>query len=381
MVIAFNARLILPGTMDGIAWYMHEIGRRLPLLRPNDSVVFLFDRAFIPEMVPAGVHAVRIGLPARHPYLWHLWYQWSVPRALRALKADVLVSLDGFIPLSTEVPTVVVLHDIAFEHDAGHVNSRTVNYYKRFFPQSARNATCLGTVSEAARDDISATYGVQADLISVIPNGVRDRFFQPAGSSHDLLPASIAGGAPYFLHVGTIQPRKNVVRLIAAFERFCLRNTLPHHLVLAGKIGWMSDDVTNAIERSEHKHRIHLLGFTEDSALAELYRNAAALTFVPLYEGFGVPIVEAFATGTPVITSNRNPMVQVAAGAACLVDPEDVAEIASAMERVISDAEYTTRLRNRGLIRAQAFSWDASAAIVSELIDRAVAIRKPYVQR
>lgn len=374
MRLVVNARTVVPGKLDGMGWYTYEIGRRLVEMMPDVEHHWLFDRAVQPSIVPPGVAAHVVYPPARHPVLWHLWHQYRVPRVIRHVRADVYWSPDGFIPLSTTIPTIATLHDIAYEHERRHTKPLAGAYYRWMLPKCARRASQLVTVSESARADIATTYGIAYDSIAVVPNGVRSTFLPTDSSRRERIRLQLNDGRPYVLHVGTIQPRKNIARLIEAFTEFSLATGANADLICAGGRGWENSDVESARNASALRDRIRFTGYIDDGQLADWYAGASMLAFVPLLEGFGVPIVEAFASGTPVVTSRRSPMSDIAGGAAVLADPEDVSSIASALTRLWLDINERERCIQRGLERAQLFSWDASAHLMVEII-RSVATR------
>jgi glycosyltransferase involved in cell wall biosynthesis len=207
----------------------------------------------------------------------------------------------------------------------------------------------------------------------VVPEGVAARFFEPQSriSLADLKSLPPAD-EPYFLWTGSLNPRKNLRNVVLAFDSVAA--AIPHHLVLAGGIGWDSGEVLEEIERSLFRRRIHRPGHVSDEQLRALYQGATGFVYVSLMEGFGLPILEAMASGCPVITSNLSSMPEVAGDAALLVTPQRHLEIAEAMHRLASDESLRTRLRQRGQERAGGFSWPRCADRMIELY-RSVAQR------
>lgn len=369
---AIVARMAVHGRMDGIGWYTQQLITHLAGIAPELQLDLLFDRRPHPSLVPAGTNAHVLWPQARHPMLWHWWFERTLPRWLRAHRPDVLVSLEGFLPSRPEMPMVTVLHDVAYEHAPDHVRSWPVRYYRRHMPRAARAATRLCTVSESARVDIARTYAMSADDITVVPNGVRTVFRRRDAEVGDRIRRSYTDGAPYWLFVGTMQPRKNLTRLIRAFERFAASVDDRVALVIAGKDGWMNAELRATVEASPVRERIRFTGYVAEETLAELYAGAFGLVFVPLLEGFGVPIIEGFASGIPVIASNVSAMPEVAGDAAVLVDPTSVDEIGDAMVRVWRDEALRHALTVRGHARARQFTWSASADTLRRVIHDAV---------
>jgi glycosyltransferase involved in cell wall biosynthesis len=373
--VAIICRLAFHGRLDGIGWYIEQITRHLATVAPDLSLTLLFDRSPHPTLVPKGASAQAVGFPARHPSLWWIWFEQSIPRWVRANKPDVLVSLEGFLPSTVPCKTVTVIHDIAFEHSPGHMKRLHRAYYRWKIPAAIRSATTVCAVSEFTRSDLEATYGIDPSTVTVIPNGVRSSFAAVRHGEQPISVRSFTDGSPYWLFVGTMQPRKNIIRMIQAFEQFSETVADPGCLVLAGKKGWLDDEITAALENSSVRHRIHLTGWVDDATLADLYAHARAVLFVPLLEGFGVPVIEAFASGVPVVTSNTSSLPEVAGEAAVTVDPLSVADITRGMVRVWDDDGLRQQLVERGFERVKAYQWPAIAARFADVI-RAAASRQ-----
>jgi glycosyltransferase involved in cell wall biosynthesis len=205
--------------------------------------------------------------------------------------------------------------------------------------------------------------------VVVIPEGVAEDFFEPVGDEVFQRTAGfIRQGAPYFLWSGSLNPRKNLPRVVDAFER--IANDVPHHLILCGGLGWDSEETLRRVKASAVARRIHLPGRVDEDELRGLYQRASAFVFASLMEGFGLPILEAMASGCPVITSNCSAMPEVAGDAAFLVDPEIVTDIADAMRCLATDTVFARHLASKGRARAVEFRWDTCAAAVAEVYRR-----------
>lgn len=373
MVIGINGRLLVAGKLDGIGWYTHELLRRIVQSHPEVRFVLVSDKEIDPEFhYGPNQTPLRIGPRARHSFLYDLWYQWSLPRALRKAGVDVFVSLDGFIPLSGKIPTVNVIHDLGFLSYPGQVDRLTAWWYRKRFPQFAAKATRLATVSEFSRSDIATQYRIPADKISVIPNASRDVFQPIPVERQQQTQQRITGGAPYFVFVGVIQPRKNLPSLLKAFDLFKQRQSTPHKLVIAGPRGWKNDEVDRTLAEMKHAADVIFTGYLSDRELGDVVASATALTMVPHFEGFGVPILEAMACGTPVITSTVTSLPEVTNGAALLVEPNDVDSLSAALARIITDPNLAQELSLKGRARSQDYSWDRSAQQLWQLVESVV---------
>jgi glycosyltransferase involved in cell wall biosynthesis len=216
-------------------------------------------------------------------------------------------------------------------------------------------------VSEATKQDLMRHCRVDGQKVRVIYNGVSERF-HPLTESLDSVRLRYNLPERFVLFVGTVEPRKNLARLVEAFNR--VGRKIAHSLVVVGAKGWKTSPIYREIGRSPLRDRIHVTGFVADGDLPAVYNLADAFVYPSLYEGFGIPVVEAMACGTPVVTSDVSALPEVAGDAAVLVDPLDVAQLAEAIERVLHDETLREMLRAKGIERAKRFSWDASAAKV-----------------
>lgn len=374
MIVGLNARLLLPRKMEGIGWYTHELFRRIVQNHPEHRFVMMFDRKWDPRFIYGpNVTPVSAGPQARRHALYYMWYNLSLPRMLRKYRCDVLVSLNGFIPLKSPVPTVNVFHDMGYIHVPEQIEPITRAYYRWMFAACARASTRLATISEFSRKDISGNCHIPIGDISIVPNGVRD-IFRPLGESErQQVRDRFCRGLPFFLFVGVLQPRKNVVNLLRAFARFKAETGSTTCLLVAGRRGWRDDAIGKTFEALPCKDDIIFTGYLEDEDLARVMAAATALTFVPFFEGFGVPVVEAMASGTPVLTSNVSSLPEVAGDAALMVDPHDVEAMVDGMRRLDGDAGLRASLRTAGLARAPMYSWDRAAERLWELIEEAAA--------
>jgi glycosyltransferase involved in cell wall biosynthesis len=374
--VALICRLAVFGRLDGIGWYIEQITKQLANDAPDLSLMLLFDRTPHPSLIPKGASAHSLGLPARHPILWWLWFECSVRQWVYRNKPDVLVSLEGFLPSSVPCPMVTVIHDVAFEHIGGHMKPIHRAYYRWKIPQAIRRAARVCAVSDYTRRDIASTYGTADDAVDVVNNGVRAMFRPAETTIQPQCVQSLTHGDAYWLFVGTLQPRKNIVGMLDAFERFVQSVEQPGLLVLAGKKGWMDDEISEALERSRVRDRIRQTGWINDETLAEYYRYARGLIFVPFLEGFGVPIIEAFASGVPVVASNTSSLPEVAGDAAELVDPSSIDDVARGMVRVWTDESYRSELIERGKIRVKEYQWPRIASKFADIIREAASLQR-----
>lgn len=366
MHIAVNVRFLLPGDrLEGIGRYTAETVSRLVRAHPEVTFHFLFDRPFDPQfrfapnVVP---HVLRP--PARHPVLWWWWFELSVAAWLRRHRPAAFLSFDGYTTLNTRVPRVTVLHDLAFEHFPEGIPTLVRRYYQYFTPRFAKASAQLLAVSQATKDDVARTYGIDPARLTVAYNAPAPIFQPLSEAEQPAVREQYAGGKPYFLFVGALHPRKNLVNLLRAFDAFKAATGSTTQLVLVGRWAWQTGAIAQTYEALRHKGDVHLTGRVTDAALARLYGAARATCYVPFFEGFGLPVVEAQACGCPVLTSNTSSLPEVAGAGALLADPHDVAELAAALGRLDTDATLRQQLLRQGHTNVARFSWDTTAARV-----------------
>jgi glycosyltransferase involved in cell wall biosynthesis len=363
--IAVNTRLLLPNNLEGIGRFADEILKRMVAAHPEAHFSFFFDRDYDPRFVYGpNVTAYKLFPPARHPFLFIWFFEWAVARKLRQLKPDVFFSPEGYLSLRSNVPQVPVFHDLAFEHFPEDVKKLEAWHYRRYFPRFAQKAKRILTVSEASKADILAHYKVDAAKIEIVSNATSD-IFQPSTEAQKIeTRAQFSEGQAYFHCVGAIQPRKNLDRLIAAFDLYKQQTGSPMKLVVVGRKAWNFEKVIHSYSQAQSRADILFTGFVSDADLVRIHGASAGLCYVPYFEGFGIPLVEAMACEAPILTSNVSAMPGVVGDAALLVDPLDIASIAQGLARLASDPQLASELVDKGRVRKRLYTWEASAARV-----------------
>lgn len=370
MRIAINTRFLLKDKLEGIGWFTYEVVKRLVRRHPEHDFFFLFDRPYHDDFIFSdNVTPLIVSPPARHPVLFYTWFEWSVPKVLKQHKVDFFISTDNFCSLRTKVPTILVVHDIAFKHFPSQVRSRDLRYYNYFMPKYLKRAEQILTVSQYTKEDMVKTFQVAPEKITVACNGVRSAFQPISSEKQAKVRLTYANGQPYFFYIGSVNPRKNVARLIQAFDQFKSQTTSQMKLLIAGRMGWRTSAVTEAYKHSKYKADITFLGYVADEQLPLLMGSAFALTYVSLFEGFGVPLLEAMHAEVPIITSNVSSMPEVVGEAALLVDPDSVNEISVAMQQIYEDAQLRSKLVEKGKSQRNQFSWDAATDALEHCIE------------
>ncbi len=358
--VAVNARFLLP-RREGIGNYAHYVLQRMVAAHPDAEFIFFFDRPYDPQYVYApNVRPVVLPPPARHPVLWWIWFEMAVARALRKYRPDAFFSPDSFAVLRGRVPTLTVFHDIGYETYHEDIPYWVRRYYQRYFPRYARHSSAVACVSEFTRQDLIRRYGVDAEKTFVAYSGPDPHLQAPPHDQIGRIRQRLTQGRPYFIYVGALHGRKNIDGMLRAFDRFKETTGAPHRLLIAGRKMWTNAAIEAAYQSMRHREAVVFSGWLEDEALRAAVAGAEALVLVSHFEGFGLPIAEAQALGTPVITSNLTAMPEIAGEGALLVDPRRPESIAQAMEAVL-DPDVRTRLRTAGRQNVQRFSWDESA--------------------
>ena len=355
--------------MEGFGWYTYEIVRRIVKNHPEHEFFFFFDRSFDEKFVFAeNVTPLVLSPPARHPFLFYIWFERSVKKALKKHKIDLFFSPDGYLSLKSDIKQINTIHDINFEHNPEDLTWISQQYYRYFFPKFARKSTHILTVSEYSKKDIAKTYDVSSKKITAIWNGASDIFKPISEELQKEVRQKYTEGKNYFLFVGALSPRKNLKRLIEAFEIF-KNNGSDMQLLIVGEELWSKAN-SGIVVHENIKKQIHFTGHIPLEELAKITASAKLFTFIPYFEGFGIPLVEAMSCGTPILSGNLTSLPEVAGDAAVYCDPFNVAEIAQKMEDLINDSSLLEEISKKGLLRSQLFSWDKAAEETWEVIEK-----------
>ncbi len=370
MIIAVNTRLLLKNRLEGIGWFSYETLKRITRDHPEHHFVFIFDRPYDEEFIFAeNITPVVVGPQARHPFLFIWWFELSIPSILRKFKADLFLSPDGYLSLRTKLPSLAVIHDLNFEHYPKDLPWIIRKYYRFFFPRFARKAKRIATVSTFSAGDIATRYRIPPHRIDVVFDGANEEFRPLTADEKEQAQQRFSRGVPYFIFVGSLHPRKNLVNLFRAFDHFLKHNPDTHFkLVIVGEKKWWTPPIRKAYESMHFREHVVFTGRLNRFDLNLAMGAALATTYVSYFEGFGIPIVEAFRCGTPVITSNVTSMPEVAGDAALLANPFDPASIADAMSRIANDEELRQALIRKGFERQHVFTWDRTAALLWDAV-------------
>lgn len=371
MRIAVNTRFLLARKLEGFGVFTHETMKRITQWHPEHEFLFLFDRPYDHAFIYSDNIIPKVLFPpARHPVLWYWWFEGSVTRALKKYQPDVFLSPDGYLSLRTDVPSIPVIHDLAFEHYPEAVPWRTRKYYQHFFPQYARKAAQIATVSQYSKNDLIIQYGIEPEDIDVVYNGANEKFHPLKEGEAQEVRNQLTGGAPYFVYVGALHQRKNIVNLLKAFDQFRAKYETGIKLVIVGRKAWGNREMEATYEAMDHKAEVIFTGGVSQDELIHYLGAALALTYLSFFEGFGIPLVEAMYAHVPVITSDRSSLPEVAGEAGLICDPFDVEGIADHMATMAFDEDARYSLIEKGEEQSQKFSWDKTAQKLWDVIEK-----------
>lgn len=371
MIIAVNTRLLLPEKLEGIGRFAQETLKIITREHREHQFVFIFDRKFSDEfMFSDNITPVTCFPPARHPLLWSWFFDWSIPPVLRKVKADLFLSPDGWLSLRTPVKSLPVIHDLNFFQLPEFIPWQERQYYSNFFPRFIKKAYRIATVSEFTRNDITYRFDYAKDNIDVVYNGASEGFLPIHADEQKAVRDKYTRGFPYFLFVGLIHPRKNLTSLITAFNSFKHAVGSDVKLLVVGSRKWWTDDMQHALDISSFKDDVIFLGRVKDEDLCRITASALALVYVSLFEGFGIPVLEAMHCDTPIICSAVASLPEVGGNAVLYVDPFDVDSIKTAMLAIYANPELRDELVSKARKQREKFTWKKTAGLLWNSIER-----------
>lgn len=369
--IVVNTRLLRKEQMDGIGWFTYNTMKYITAANPDIEFHFLFDSGVEDEFVfSKNIIPKSLFPPAKHAVLNVAWFEWSTRNYLKKINPDLFLSPDGILSLGWNGPQYGVIHDINFIHIPEDLKWTNRKYYNYFIPRSARKAARLSTVSAFSKQDIVRNFSIDPGKIDVVYCGINS-FFEPATDTEKQeVKRKFTDGQDYFLFVGALHPRKNIIRLMQAYELFRNTTTRNMKLVLAGKEMYRTGEMHEYHSQMKFKQDVVFTGRVQDKELKQLMGGAFCLTFVPYFEGFGIPPLEAMQCNVPVIASNVTSIPEVVGDAALLVDPLSIESICSAMQKVVQDQTLRQELILKGSHRKSVFSWERTASLLWTSISR-----------
>ena len=355
----FLVNALQANNRSGTGVYVVQLAQRLPNLANPDEMVFAWPKDFEVSADGRQQNAEFIERGFAGPAARLRYDQWGIRSDIYSYEADVVhypANVGSVFPLHN---MVVTIHDMTFFlHPEWYTRERAM-YYKWAVARSAHNAARIIAVSQATKNDIIEVLKIPADKIEVVNQGADERFAPASDDEKEIARAKYKRPDRYVLYYGTIEPRKNLERLIAAWSS--IADKFDQHLVIAGRTGWKTQPITDCADRSPHRARIHFPGFIADEDLPAVISAADVVALPSLYEGFGNAIQEGMACGVSVLTSNNSSMPEVAGGAAILIDPLNAESIADGLQRLLNDPTLRAECIAKGKIRAAQLSWTKTA--------------------
>jgi glycosyltransferase involved in cell wall biosynthesis len=358
MRIAFDGTTLRPGR-TGVGYYTEHLLHHLAAEAVSDDLIVVSNRPV--DTTRPLPRRVRVAAsPWRTPRMF--WMQTLAPRLLRQLEPDVVHFTNGMVPLASPVPTVVTIHDMSLTLYPRYHPPRRVLLNRPLVDIAARRADAIITVSQSAKRDILRLYNLAPERVHVVHEAAAPSFRPVRDTAErERIRRKYDLADRFILYVGTIEPRKNLPKLIEGFARRSNAGDLPHQLLCAGPYGWLSRDIEDRIDRLQIEHAIRFTGYVPFDDLPALYSLAEMFVFPSLYEGFGLPVIEAMACGTPVITGSAGALSEIAGGAVEAVERLDAESIGDAMVALARSRERRENLSALGLQRSHAFSWERAA--------------------
>jgi glycosyltransferase involved in cell wall biosynthesis len=359
----------LVAAKTGVGHYTEALARWLARTHPDHQYELIspFDFGFESANGNSPSNLSKRYQPVRS--IFKKWWLVGLPTLLQISPVDVFHGTNYCIPLWAPCPSVVTIHDLSLFTQSRTHESANVRRGRRRMPLMARRADLIIAPSEWTRREITAHLGIRPERIRVIPEGARDGMRPLFESEYRSVVRKYGLRQPFLLYVGTIEPRKNLATLIKAYHELLSSTRHRPQLVLAGGRGWLYDEIFKLVDELQLSEEIRFTGYVPDEDLPALYSAAEAFIYPSLYEGFGLPPLEAMACGTPVVTSNVSSLPEVIGAAGLSISPRDQPGLTSALAHLLGDAGMRAHYRDLGLERAAQFSWERAAHETQAIYD------------
>lgn len=371
MKIAVNVQTLIKDKLEGLGWFTYESLKRIVQQHPEHDFLFIFakgvDESFL---FSDNVTGINVGPPFIRPQAWYIKFELLLPAVLKKHKVDLFISTDGITSTKLKIKNLDVIHDLNFEENPEWLPKSFAKCYKKNFPKWAKNATRIATVSEYSKQSIHQHYNIPLNKIDVVYNGANELYQPISIEKQQATKEKYTAGADYFIFIGGLHPRKNIDKLLLGFDAFKQQDKNNMKLVIVGSKFYWSGPIKDAFESMKYQNDVIFTGHLAISELVNLLPSATALTYVSLFEGFGIPLVEAMNAETAIITSNVTSLPEIAGDAALYVNPTVIQEIADAMLEISIDNSLRHSLIEKGRIRREAFSWQQTADKLWESIEK-----------
>ncbi len=347
--------------MEGISRYIYETTQRMVNANPKTEFHFLFDRKFDKKFIYAkNVIPVVLRPKARLPILWKFWFEWRVKNYMEKHDIDVFFSGESYLSIKSKVPTLMVTHDIAFEHFKDHLPNYQQKYLLKNSPLFHKRADHIVTVSKFTKNDIIKKYNMFPQKISVAGNASPLGFHKIPDTRKQEIRELFTDGKPFLIYLGSIHPRKNIVRLIQAFDLYKSNHKSDLKLLLIGRKAWNNSSFETAMQNVKCKNDIIHRSDIGDE-VKQILASAEALVYISLFEGFGIPILEACSCEVPVICSENSAMSEVGGDAVMTVDPTNIKQISETIHTLMTNVLLQQKMKQNGLKRIAVYDWQKTA--------------------
>ena len=364
----------LGSQMTGVGHYTFELARSLAAIAPAHEFEILSPSSFSAIDRPP-LSNLRFTGAGINGFKRRWWWLVTLPRYCRKASLALFHGTNYELPYWTTCPTVLTIHDLSLLLYPQTHQRNLVSRARLKLPFFARKATAIITPSETVKGEVCEHLGVSPEKIFAIPEAARSAFYAVPRSESDLVRRRLGVPDDFILFVGTVEPRKNLLNLARAFDEILRNTSLRPHLVIAGKEGWLSDELMAYLNNGYLKERVLFTGHLEDAELRALYSACRVFVYPSLYEGFGLPLLEAMACGAPVVTSNAPSIVETVGDVARLASPADYRDLAQAIKELLEDANERQHRAAAGVEHAKRFSWMKTAektlAVYKNLVNHA----------
>jgi glycosyltransferase involved in cell wall biosynthesis len=354
----------LASKKTGIGHYTFELAKSLASIAPSDDFTVITPIPLEPSVADdfERVPLVNLHVCCLAPRLLNRrWWSVGLPLYLRRSSFDLFHGTNYDIPLWGHVPTVLTIHDLSLLLQREVHEQHLVRRARRRLPLMARAASTIVTPTQSVKREVCDHLRIDPDKIVVTPEAPRRIFERIDINKTGEVRKRLGIKDNFILFVGTIEPRKNLLRLVQAFEHIVRTTSLRPQLVIAGKKGWLGDEVFAYVTKSNLNDRVSFTGYLHDEDLCALYSSCSLFVYPSLYEGFGLPPLEAMACGAPVVTSKIPAIEEVVNGAARLIDPNSVEELATCLQQLLIDEEARRQLCVKAVERVRNFTWERTA--------------------
>ncbi|MEO8567474.1 MAG: glycosyltransferase family 1 protein [Ginsengibacter sp.] len=376
MIIAINTRCLNKDEPGECGNYLSEVFQRITNLHSGHTFIFLFDKPFKTEIIfPKNVIPVVTGPQGNTPAKWFIWYNIKIPLLLKKYQADVFVST-GFCSLTTKVPQCLILHDLSFLYFPSFVKKGHLSFYKTYTPRFLKKAKMIITISNFLKTGIADRYKIAQEKIQVAYPGINEIYQPVSMEERESVKEQYAEGNEFFIYLGEINSRNNIMNLLKAFSAFKKRQKSSMQLLIANEGQDNPDELITKLRSYKFRNDVKLLTGLSQWGKAKIIASAYAMVYMPFYDEFGTSLLKAMKSEVPVITSSTGTMHEICGDAALYAAPENFKEIAVKMMQIFKDEKLRKEIIEKGRQRAKIFSWDNTTEVVWNNIVKTMSTKK-----